>query len=201
MSLNERLNISSATTVLPGVTLPYAGITVPAPTTITVEDDFTAQNRFYGGQLGFQSQFYAGRWFAGLTGKVALGLVNQRVDINGFTGQNNPTTGVIARAVGGVYANAANVGRYTNDDFGIVTDLNASMGFNVTSWFTITAGYNFIFMNSVARPGYQISGAVDSTKVPVSATFGGAPGPVSLYNIRIQDYYTHGVNFGFNFRY
>jgi hypothetical protein len=198
MTLDEDLNITSASTVLPGRTIPYAGITVGPNTTIMVEDDFNVSNKFYGGQVGFQSQYYGGRWFVGLSGKVGLGIMHQEVIVDGFSSQNNPTVPVISRAVGGVYANPQNIGRYINDEFGIVTDLNASLGFNVTSWLTVTAGYNFIHMNSVVRPGFLIDGRVDSTVVPTAITYGGTPGPRNFFNLRTTDYFIHGVNFGFN---
>jgi aspartate ammonia-lyase len=124
--------------------------------------------------------------------------MHQEVIVDGFSSQNNPTVPVISRAVGGVYANPQNIGRYTNDEFGIVTDLNASLGFNVTSWLTVTAGYNFIHMNSVVRPGFLIDGRVDSTVVPTAITYGGTPGPRNFFNLRTTDYFIHGVNFGFN---
>jgi len=201
LDLGERLNITSASTVLAGRTVPYAGITVPENTTLIVEDDFQATNRFYGGQAGFQSQYYGGRWYFGLTGKVGLGIMHQELSIDGTTGQNNPTVPIISQTIGGVYANPQNIGTYTNDAFGIITDLNATLGFNVTSWLTVTAGYNLIHMNSVVRPGNQIDGRIDSTVIPTSINYGAAAGPRNNFRLRTTDYFIHGMNFGFNVHY
>jgi len=201
LELAEGINISSASTILGTFTAPYSGTTVANPGTITVMDDFSTRNQFYGGQVGFQSQYYGGRWFLGLTAKAAVGLVQEQLEISGLSGLNNPQLGVVSQAVGGVFANPSNVGKYTNDSFGYLGDLNGTIGFNVTSWLTLTGGYNFIYLNSVLRPGDQINGRVDGTQIPTSINSGGAPVPRENLQLRTTSYYVHGVNFGFIVRY
>lgn len=201
LELNESLGISTMSTVLAG-TIPAVGLTVGPPTSIDVRDQFSTLNRFHGAQVGLQSQFTSGRWYVGVTGKAAFGGVGQRVQIDGTTALANPIARTGSVTLGGLYANASNIGRYRQDRFAIVADLNASVGFHVTSWLIGTVGYNFVHLSSSARPGNQFDGQVNPSLVPVSGLFGTA-GAVNRNPlvIRDDDYFTHGLNFGFILRF
>lgn len=205
-SLEESLDITQSSRLLTGVTAPYAGITVASPTTLMVRDNFSTSNRFYGGQLGLQIQASAGRWFLGLSGKAGLGVMHEQVRIDGASGSSNPTSATVAGlssvAVGGLYANASNMGTFRDDRFAVVTDVNATLGYNLTRFLTLTAGYNFIHMSTVARPTEQFTGRVDPALVPTSGSFGGVPvAGQPPYTIKQTDYFMHGLNFGFIVRY
>lgn len=52
-------------------------------------DQFDTRNRFYGGQLGIRSEWSRGRFFVQATGKVALGCMDQTVEIIGTTTTTN----------------------------------------------------------------------------------------------------------------
>jgi hypothetical protein len=201
LQLDESLDVSSRSTVLTG-TIPVGGVTVGSPTSVEVRDRFETLNKFHGGQVGLQSQFTSGRWYVGMTGKVAFGGVNQRIIIDGSTGTNNPTAGRTNVTLGGLFANASNIGRYRTDEFAVVTDVNATLGFHFTSWLIGTVGYNFIHMNTVARPGSVFNGRVDPSLVPTSGLFGTA-GPATRGRVvaPTDDFYTHGLNFGVILRY
>src|SRR5262249_41556579 len=64
LNLEESLNISQNSGVLPGGVGFYSGVPVPPGVVLGVADGFDTQNNFYGGQLGAQA---VGRW-----GPVAL---------------------------------------------------------------------------------------------------------------------------------
>ena len=202
MELNEGLGISSMSTILAG-TLPAGGLVVGPPTSIDVRDQFTTVNRFHGAQVGLQSQFTSGRWYVGLTGKAAFGGVRQTVDVEGTTAVANPIARTGSTTLGGLYANATNIGRYRVDRFAIVTDLNATVGFHLTTWLIGTVGYNVIHMSSAARPGNQFNGVVNPAVVPTSGLFGTGGTAVARapVNIRDDDFFTHGLNFGLILRY
>ena len=199
--LSEKLHATSRGTVLQGNTIPYGGVLIGADTTVEVRDQFTVMNKFHGGQVGFQSQFSSGRWYVGITGKVAFGLTNQRVDVMGTTSATNPTTFTGSTTQGGLFANASNIGSYRQDNFGILTDANATFGYNFTSWLTGTVGYNFIHLSSVARPGNMYSGRVDPTLVPLSASYGTGSTTTNAFSYKQDDFFVHGLNFGLSFRY
>lgn len=202
-NLAEGLTVSQQSQLLPGNTAPYAGITVAAPTSLLVQDEFLANNQYYAGQLGLQWQASIGRWYGSVSAKVGLGLMHQEMRINGMSGSLDPTavTGIATQSIGGLYANASNIGTYRDDKFGVMTDLNATLGYNVTRNFTITAGYNFIHLNTVVRPTNQFNGTVDPAIIPTSGSFGGATTATAPYAIQDTDYWLHGLNFGFIARY
>ena len=199
--LSEKLHATSRGTVIQGNTIPYGGVLIGGDTTVEVRDEFTVMNKFHGGQVGFQSQFSSGRWYVGITGKVAFGLTNQRVDVMGTTSATNPTTFTGSTTQGGLFANASNIGSYRQDNFGILTDANATFGYNFTSWLTGTVGYNFIHLSSVARPGNMYSGRVDPTLVPLSASYGTGSTTTNAFSYKQDDFFVHGLNFGLIFRY
>ncbi|MCU0703944.1 MAG: BBP7 family outer membrane beta-barrel protein [Fimbriiglobus sp.] len=201
LELNETLGLSSQSAILAG-TLPAVGLAVGPPTSIAVRDQFSAINRFHGAQVGLQSQFTSGRWYVGMTGKVAFGGVNQRLEVAGSTALANPVAQTGSVTLGGLFANASNIGRYRTDQFAIVTDLNATLGFHLTTWLIGTVGYNFIHLSTAVRPGNQFDGRVDPSLVPTSGAFGTAP-PAGRppINIRQDDFFTHGLNFGFILKY
>lgn len=201
LELNETLGVSSMSTILSG-TVPAVGLTVGPPTSIDVRDQFNTLNKFHGAQVGLQSQFTSGRWYVGLTGKAAFGGVSQKLEVDGTTALANPIARTGSVTLGGLYATAANIGRYRNDRFAIVTDLNASVGFHFTSWLIGTVGYNFIHLGSAARPGNQFDGRVNTSLVPTSGLFGTGGAVTSApVSIRNDDFFTHGLNFGFILRY
>ncbi len=201
LELNEGLGVSSMSTVLSGV-IPAGGLVVGPPTSLDVRDQFTTLNKFHGAQVGLQSQFTSGRWYVGLTGKAAFGGVGQRLSIDGSTALANPVARTGSVTLGGLYANASNIGNYKQDRFAIVTDLNASVGFHITSWLMGTVGYNFIHMSSAARPGNQFDGTVNPSLVPASGLFGTA-GAINRPPVTVKDddFFTHGLNFGFIVKY
>jgi hypothetical protein len=201
IEFSEAIRVSSRSTLLPGRTSPFAGTVVAAPTTIEVHDLFEALNKFHGGQVGVQSQFSSGRWFVGVTGKAAFGVTSTRQTVEGQSIATNTTTGFGAQSLGGLFATASNIGRYKQDQFAIFTDVNVSLGYNFTRWFTATVGYNYMHLSAVARPGTAITGRTDPTLLPTSALYGTGGGAPQAFNNRVDDFWLHGLNFGFVVRY
>ena len=199
--LTESLQLSSRSTILEGNTLSYAGTLVGEATSLEIRERFDAKNKWHGGQIGFQSQFTSGRWYVGVTGKVGFGITNQKVTIDGTTGASNPEDGTTSTAIGGLFANAGNIGSYKSDHFGILTDVNATFGYHFTSWLVGTVGYNFVHLSSVARPGNLFTGRVDSNLVPLSSSYGTGATTPAPFNYKQDDFFLHGLNFGFIVKY
>ncbi len=199
--LAETIDVTSRSTLLAGNTATYNGLTINSPTSVEVRDLFESRNSFYGGQAGLQSQFNSGRWYVGVGGKVGFGVIHQEIDIAGTTGALNAATQTNSSSVGGLFANASNIGNHSSDEFGLLTDLNATLGFQITPWLVATVGYNFIHLNDVARPGKQFDGRVDGATIPASANFGGVSSGSPAFTLRQEDFYVHGLNFGFMLRY
>lgn len=201
--LKEDLRIQSFTDVLPGQAVPFDGKLYFGPVNIEVNDEFETLNQFYGGNVGVQTQFRYGKCYVSALGKIAIGVMHQRVDVNGFSILRQPGLAVGPSAVrGGLYANATNIGRYDNDEFAVLPEVNVNLGYNWRSWLTTFVGYSFLYTNRVVRPGDQYSPVVNPAIVPTSPAFGlGAPIATPNRVLTQSDYWIQGVSFGITCRY
>jgi len=200
--LEELLNIDQISTILPGVTAPFDGKSYTGPLNIGVRDTFYTANRFYGGQIGMNAEARWGHCFLGLSAKLALGIVHQHVNVDGVSTLNDPATGASSAVRGGLYANASNIGVYTNDEFAVLPELSYRFGYNWCSWLTTSVGYDVMWLNKVVRPGDQFTQVVNPGLVPTSPSFGSG-GAVPVPNpAGTQTYYwLQGVTFGVHIRY
>jgi hypothetical protein len=196
------------TTVTP-IQYPFGGVSVSTPATVVIQDSFHVVNRFNGGVVGLRGEARYGMFTTTTTMKLAFGNMNQRLEITGASGyadlsRPNPISGGpnIGSAYGGLYANASNIGRYNNDEFAFMPEINLNVGLNVTRGLTAYLGYNFLWINNIARPGDQINPIVNTATVPFSPNYGNNSRPVVPRQIFAQDeFWIMGVNFGLMMRY
>lgn len=163
----------------------------------SVNDSFRTRNQFVGGQLGSQVEVRLGRLYTNLLGKVAVGNVHQIVDVRGDTALSGAGS-----VPAGFLALGPNSGRQTQDTFGVVPELNFNVGYQLRPCLRLYAGYTFLYLNDVARPGDQVGTTVNTALVPASPTFGtpgGAALPGPVFNR--TDYWAQGVNIGLALRY
>ena len=73
-------------------------------------------------QIGLAAEVKWGQCFLNMAGKVAFGLVHQHINIDGTSSIVDPVSGANSTARGGLYANATNIGTYTNDEFAVVPE-------------------------------------------------------------------------------
>jgi len=196
--LKESLNFASSSTILGGGAA-FVGQPVTIGGRIDINDNFGAVNEFYGGQLGLRSNINYGRCVIGLSGKVAIGLMHQEVNVEGSTRLVDPALGINAAASGGVFANSQNIGRYTNDEFSILPEVGLNIGYQWCSWFSTSIGYNGLYVTDVVRPGNTVPNAVNPSLLPSSNNFGnGVVAPVANNSLTQSDVWIQGVTFGFN---
>jgi hypothetical protein len=129
-----------------------------------VTDEFATRNRFYGGQGGVQTEFGRGKLRVELSGKVALGGVRQLVNIGGSTVVMFRNT--VDTRVGGLLALDTNIGRYERTRFAILPEAKASIGYQFTDNLAAFAGYDFLYLNRVARTAEQIDFTINWVHVP-----------------------------------
>ncbi|HEY2786914.1 MAG TPA: BBP7 family outer membrane beta-barrel protein [Fimbriiglobus sp.] len=200
--LEENLNINQSSIILPGNSAPFGGATFNGPVTIGVSDSYYTSNRFYGGQFGFNAEMKYCHAFLNVAGKVAIGDVHQRVAIDGSSTLQDPTRTTNAVVRGGLYANASNIGVYTNDEFAVMPEGSVALGYNWCSWLTTSIGYNYLYINKVVRPGDQYTTVVNASQVPTSPSFGfGGTAPVPNPAGTQSGVWIQGVTFGLNARY
>ncbi len=182
--------------------VPLAGVNIVFPAMFQIIDRITTRNRFNGGVFGLRHELRYGMWNLMTTGKIGIGNIHQVLDIQGHTAFGNFQTARMGSSYGGLFANAATIGRYSNDEFGIIPELTANLGIYVTRSLMVYAGYNFIWINRVLRPGLHLNPVIDASTLPASLNYG-EPGriPTPRLQLRQDELWLHGVNFGLQLRY
>ena len=194
--VHEDLQIRSQSTILGGGAPRFNGAAIFNPAIVTVTDNFDVYNRFYGGQIGTRATVDCGNWSVGFSSKLAFGVMNQVLDVEGRSDLLDLSRSLSASSVGGLYANALNVGRYRNDEFAIIPEVGISIGRNWSSWLTTAIGYNYLYINRVLRPGNSVSNVVNPAIIPTSQSFGaGAVVGVPNRVLAQDEYWAQGVTF------
>ena len=201
LNLNDNLDITEHLLILKNIPTNPPNVPINAGDQITVSDQFHTRNQFFGGQVGAVADWHFGRWFVEGGLKIALGETLQSVDIDGFQRILMPGGGV-QTFKGGLYAVNSNIGHFSQSRFGVVPDATLRVGYNVTDNIRVFVGYDFLYWNSVLRPGDQIDQALDLNRVPNS----GAPFPAAtqvrpVVPFRTSSYWATGVSAGVEFRY
>jgi hypothetical protein len=206
LELREALQVNENLTVLAtsaDATQPRLG--APPGTAILVTDSFSTRNHFYGGQLGLDGEYRRNRWFVGGTVKVGLGVMHERVSINGLTSfPLIPGSTPLFNLPGGLLAQPTNIGSRSSDQFAVVPEVGVRVGYQVTDHVRVFVGYNFLYASNVVRPGDQIDPVVNLRQLPT--VFGAPAQPVAgpqrpLPLFRHTDFWAQGVNFGLEIKY
>lgn len=214
LNLEENLSIAQSTSLVPGGmgALIFSGAPAGAVTNqLVLVDRFGAVNHFYGGQIGGRFQWYRGCWVFDVITKVALGVNHEAVNILGQTNAAFAGGGA-GTATGGLLAlNNSNYGTRINDTtnyFAVAPEVKLSVGYQLGRHLRAMAGWDFLYLSGVARPGNHIDTAVNPTLVPASASFAPstplspATGPFAPnLSIRQTDFWAQGINFGLLFTY
>jgi hypothetical protein len=165
------------------------------PGNYVVTDQFQTRNRFYGGQVGLDSEFHWGNWFISARTKVAIGNVHQTAYINGETLVNGlPLPG------GGLLALTTNSGRHSRNQFAVLPEVGLNLGYQCTDCLRFYVGYNFLLLSNAVRAGDQIDPYVSSSRLPGQTPKPGSP-LRPAFDFKGNDFWVHGVNFGLEFRY
>jgi hypothetical protein len=153
-----------------------------------INDRFRTFNQFNGFDMGMAYNRQRGCWSADLLVRLAIGNTRQRVDINGNTSINGA-----AAQQGGLLAQTTNIGSYSRDQFTVLPEFGAGVGYQLTHNLRLKAGYTLIFWSNVVRPGDQIDMDVNPNLFP-PAVSGGTSRP--QFQFVDSDYWVQGVNLG-----
>lgn len=170
---------------------------------VLTRDDFDTQNRFYGGQIGFRTETYLGRFYGSFKAVCAVGANHQYVSIRGSstrvsnTGRvldYNPTTGILA--------GPSNSIRISQDTATVIPVFEVTVGCDITSWLRAYAGYTFLYWGNVTRPGDQIQLLIDPRTIPTNASYvGGVRADVPRNPFDRSDFWAQGLSFGLAVRF
>lgn len=195
LRIEDNLDINETLTAGAGAP---ANIGVPVGTNVSVADRFQTSNTFNGVQAGVTGEWrFADHWFISGTGKASFGWMNQVININGATAILVPG-GASTQYVGGLLALSSNMGRSSQTDAVIIPELNVNLGYQLTSNIRLRAGYSFLYVSSVTRPGSVMDTTVNPALIPPAT--GATPArPTTLADH--NDLFLQGINAGIEVRY
>lgn len=194
-ALEESFESEDQSSALAGGVVTFNGQAFGPPARVRVNDFYSVQNRFYGGSAGLRMEWTPGRWEVRLDGRMGVGAMQQNITIEGTTRLESAGTTATVRP--GFYTASARNEKFTNYRFSLAPDVQARVGYRVTDWLTVHAGYQFLYITNVARPADQISRRLNPGQIPSSQTFGAAaPGLPPLPGVVSSDYWMHGLSAG-----
>jgi Putative beta barrel porin-7 (BBP7) len=202
LDLNEGLAIrDNMTQLVPGV-LTFLGAALPNGASLTDLDSFGAANHFWGPQIGSRFEWQSDQFRLEVLTKLAMGVTEQLVTINGATSMVGPGGVLLASAPGGVLALPTNIGRHVRDEFTVVPEVGLNFGYRVTPQIELRVGYTFLYWSSVARPGNQIDRSVNTSLVPSDPFYGNGGGQNRpAENVTGSSFWAQGINAGLLFEF
>jgi hypothetical protein len=157
LNLREQLHITDNITSIDPAS------TVPVGTSVLVNDNFESINYFNGAEVGLAAIWGSGPLSVEGIVKLAVGGTNHRLSINGFT-TTTPVGGAAPTiTVGGLLTQPSNIGRSNGSDWGVVPEGALNVRWDLNTHIRFTAGYTFLWWDSVVRPGDQIDTVVNRT--------------------------------------
>ena len=167
-----------------------------AETRFDSTDEFSAKNRFHGGELGLIGQLFQGRWSLEVLGKLALGSNRQAVRINGV---NSITTlGVTTTTPGGLLTQPTNIGEFERGQFAVLPEGGLNLRFDVTRRLRASIGISAMYLSDVVRSGGQIDVALNPSQLN-GGTLSGEARPA--FNFAEDSFWLRGVNAGLEYRF
>jgi hypothetical protein len=195
INIDESLHFTTVSTNVPPL----------MPDVFDTSDRFSTQNNFYAGQFGARARYQWNRLGLDLTGKIALGGVHEETQIRGSLLTNDFTNiGPVQAFPGGYFALPTNIGDFSRDHFAAAPEVDLNFDYRVTDHIKVFAGYTFLYVSNVARPGEEIDRAINPTQGPA---FTGVPssaiaGPVRpTYQGHDGSFFAHGLNVGLEVSY
>jgi hypothetical protein len=142
---------------------------------------FSGRNRFYGGQVGAETEWHRSGYFLDLWAKLALGDNCETLGVGGTTLEGGHAS------AGGLLAAPAISGSYFRNEFACLPELGVNVGYELGAHVRFTAGYTFIYLSNAARPGEE-----------ANALFAG---PAPPFPFHASEVWIQGLNFGAEFRF
>jgi hypothetical protein len=143
----------------------------------STNDDYQAQNNFYGANFGTHVRANYNGFFAELTPKLGLGLTDEAVDVSGSasTSVNGGAPGPVNP--GGFLAIGNKLGTRSTDKFAVLPEVTLKLGYDIKNRVEFFVGYDLLYLSEVARANGQVPSQVDAATSPIEA-LGGVPGAV-----------------------
>lgn len=203
VDLQEGVGVGENITVLPGIANVLAGgprFPFLPGNVITVADQISTRNQFYGGQVGAITEFRRGKFFADVVGKFGLGVTHESATLSGIS-TVTPTAGVATTLPGGLLVGTSNAGHFTRDRFSVLSETGLNVGYQVNCHLRAFVGYTLLYWTNVAQPGNQIDRGLNPARVPTSIAFNPNATPARpAFAFHDSEFWAQGLNFGLEYR-
>lgn len=138
-----------------GLTVAESSLFLDGSGSQSTRDSVSADNQFYGGQLGLTGGVQLGRFYVGTTAKGSVGWTQE------FT--RSEGSGVVTAAGVSTVLPALLVvpGRRSDDGVAYVGEGSIEVAYQITPHVSALVGWNILYWNKVARPGDQLSNVLN----------------------------------------
>ena len=167
-----------------------------SPTFFTLRDTFNTSNDFNGVDIGLLWEGYKGPWSLELIGRVAFGNTSQDVFIDGAT--TTTQGGVAVSDPGALLALESNSGTFSRDEFSVVSEFGATLGYALSARSRFLVGYTFIYWPNVVRAGEQIDLNVNTDLLPPPQATDDPEVPAFAFNE--TNFWAQGISLGLEYR-
>jgi hypothetical protein len=133
------------------------------------KDNFKTDNDFYGGQIGVDTGHTSRHFDLKGVLQMGLGAILETIHIHGSSKTSNgnlfyETKNTANETLkGGIFAQKTNIGTHRPQVFAAVFDANIQANLKILRYLELGAGYSFLWISKLARPGKQIDRKINPT--------------------------------------
>jgi hypothetical protein len=172
-----------------------------ADTIIQRQDLFETINDFHGGEVGLLARWCRGCWSVDVSGKVALGGTTITTTIDGFTQTEEPIDDenvLVTSYSGGLLALPTNIGRYRQRAFAVMSELGATLRYELTGELWVRFGYDLVTWSRVDRAADQIDVGVNPSQIAPGTLVGEAR---PAFTPKSTSFWAQGLHVGLEHRF
>jgi hypothetical protein len=187
LDLSDQLTLNTTTTGLTNQP------NFPAGSQLQILDKWRTENVFHGTRFGLSAEEQLGMWSISGRGSLALGFTSQATRLQGGRLLTAPG-GEETALPGGFLSPAPATQPPQRTLFAVMPELGVRGGVQLTSWARAYAGYDVVYLSSVARAG----DTVNLTALPATST--AAPSPI-IPATHGSGFWMQGVSLGLEVRF
>jgi hypothetical protein len=170
---------------------------IAAGTNIQTVDNFTVKNELNAADLGLRAELFGQRWSLELLAKMSVGRIHREAIISGLMQTTVPGESPVTNN-GGMLAVDSNIGQHNSNDWIVVPELGATLGWNLTPNIRFRVGYDVFFWSNVTRASDQVDLFINPNQFP---PFKGGGIVTPIFPLIRSDLCVQALNLGLEFRF